>query len=387
MQFKQRAEDAWLPFVDFRPAISRLGARSILSFVDAVVESEAARNGLTTESEAIHHDAHRQAVGRVEIWPFVPAPERVEPDPLAPVDAPAPGAYAVLAARIADRVERLLNSGACAPGDDRPLTAGDIMILVRRRNQLAEEMIRQLQNRGVPVAGADRMMLTEQIAVLDLLALGNFVLLPEDDLNLASLLKSPIIGFGETDLYDLAQPRKGALWAELGRRSTERAIFAQAHEFLKAALADADTRPPFEFYSRLLNRGARNRLVARLGLETDDAIDEFLALALLHERSHPPSLQSFLSWCSATASDVKRDMEQGGSAVRVMTVHGAKGLEAKLVILPDTVQIPDHERREALLYTDDCVFFGLPKQLECEALRVAKAQARQRELREYRRLL
>ena len=105
----------------------------------------------------------------------------------------------------------------------------------------------------------------------------------------------------------------------------------------------------------------RKRLVARMGLETADAIDEFLALALAHEGAHSPSLQSFLHWFGEGGGDVKRDMEQGGGAVRVMTVHGAKGLEAKVVILPDTVQIPDHERRGNLLFTEDCVLFGMPK--------------------------
>src|SRR5205807_7357902 len=134
------------------------------------------RDGLTTERDLIHHDAHRQETGRVEIWPCVPPPERVEFVPLAPVDAPIPGAQAVLAERIADRIARMLKDGVSPAGSGEPLKPGDIMILVRRRNLFAEEMIRQLQTRGVPVGGADRMVLTEQIAVLDLLALGNFAL-------------------------------------------------------------------------------------------------------------------------------------------------------------------------------------------------------------------
>ena len=124
-----------------------------------------------------------------------------------------------------------------------------------------------------------------------------------------------------------------------------------------------------------------------MGSEAADAIDEFLALALAHEGSHPPSLESFLNWFEKGASDVKRDMEKGGGAVRVMTVHGAKGLEANIVILPDTAQVPDHERREPLLYSEDCVFFGVPKALETPKISAAKDAARLREMREYRRLL
>ena len=116
---------------------------------------------------------------------------------------------------------------------------------------------------------------------------------------------------------------------------------------------------PFEFYARALSKGLRRKLVARLGAEAADAIDEFLSLALAYESAHPPSLEGFLDWFEKGASEVKRDMEQGAGAVRVMTVHGAKGLEANIVILPDTAQIAEQERRAGLLYTEDCVFFGV----------------------------
>ena len=384
--FRKQADSALLPFIDYRPTISRRSADSILRFVDAIFESDTARDGLTATLDPIHHDAERKEIGRVEIWPWVPAPPRVEQDPQAPVDAPVAGAHSVLAARVAERIHGWLRGGASLPGAG-PITPGDIMILVRRRNAFAEQMIRELLDRGVAVAGADRMVLSEQIAVLDLIAMGNFVLLPEDDLNLAALLKSPIAGLGEDDLYDLAQSRTGSLWDELCTRAGERDSFREAHGLLSRALSDADRTPPFEFYSRILNRGARKRLVARMGMETADAIDEFMALALAHEGAHSPSLQSFLHWFGEGRGDVKRDMEQGGGAVRVMTVHGAKGLEAKVVILPDTVQIPDHERRGNILYTGNCALFGMPKQLECTLLGNARAHAHAQELREYRRLL
>lgn len=385
-RFRLQADGGGLPFIDYRPAISRRSASTILEFIDAVFETDAARDGLTSGRDLIHHDADRKELGRVEIWPLVPSPERKEFSPLAPVDAIPPGAHSVLAARIAGRIAGWLKHGISLPGE-KPVAAGEIMILVRRRNAFSEEMIRQLLDRGVPVAGADRMVLLEQLAIMDLVALGHFALLPEDDLNLAALLKSPVTGFAEQDLYDLAEPRKGRLWEELCARADERPLFAETHALLVSALTEADQAPPFEFYSRILNRGARARLVARLGLETDDAIDEFLALALAHERANAPSLQSFLAWFAEGAGEVKRDMEQAGGAVRIMTVHGAKGLEAKVVFLPDTFQTPNHERRSNLLFTDECAFFGMPAQLECEAVTAAKAAAHEREMREYRRLL
>ena len=388
--FQALAEDANLPFVDLRPAISRRSARTVLEFVDAVFAGEDARHGLTASGDTIHHDPYRAELGRVEIWPLVPAPATEDRDAWnLPVDAvPRSNSQIVLAGRIAARIAAWIRDGVRLPGTDDPITAGDIMILVRRRNAFAEEVIRQLLDLAVPVAGADRMVLLEQIAIADLVALGRFALLPDDDLNLAALLKSPMVSLSEDELYDLAQPRAGrTLWEEFSARRNGNAHFMRAHALLSGLLAQADYLPPFEFYARALGKGMRKRIVARLGAEAADAIDEFLALALAHEASHPPSLESFLNWFVKGASDVKRDMDQKGGAVRVMTVHGAKGLEADIVILPDTAQVPNHERREPLLYTEDCVFYGVPKSLETQSVADAKNAAQAREMREYQRLL
>jgi ATP-dependent helicase/nuclease subunit A len=387
--FRARAEAARHEFVEDMPAVSRRGAKSILRFVDEVFAPEDARDGLSFTGAGVAHAPYRNATGRVELWPTVKAPPKTERDPYLPVDAPSPtDAPVVLAAKIAERIASWLNEGATLPGTDKPISAGGIMILVRRRNAFSEEMIRQLTQRGVAVAGADRMILLDQIAIADLLALGRFALLPQDDLNLAALLKSPMIGFDEDALFSLAYPRERRhLWEELLGRKDENALFTAAHEFLSRMLAQADFRPPFEFFAEALARGMRRKIEARLGPEAEDAIDEFLALALAHEGMHAPSLESFLDWFQRGANEVKRDMEQGGGAVRVMTVHGAKGLEADVVIVPDTAQVPDHDRKAALLYSEDCVFYGVPKALETAPLSAAKNAARLREMREYRRLL
>jgi ATP-dependent helicase/nuclease subunit A len=388
-EFMGRAQDAGLPFADLRPAVSRRSGIAILQFVDAVFESEDARDGLTSTGDPILHEAARETPGRVEVWPPVPVPARPDNDPWeAPVDAPRRDSAAVqLAQSIAARIAGWLKNGDSIPGTEMPVTPGDIMILVRRRNAFTEEMIRQLMEHGVPVAGADRMVLTNQIAIADLVALGRFALLPEDDLTLAALLKSPLVDLLEDDLFALAHAREGSLWQELSARRAETPQWERAHAFLGGVLREADFLPPFEFYARVLGKGVRRRLAARLGAEAEDAIDEFLVLALAHESAHPPSLESFLAWFERGASEVKRDMEQGGGAVRVMTVHGAKGLEAGIVIAPDTAQVPDHERRSGLLYTDDCVYFGMPKAMETPPVSRAKLEAQLREMREYRRLL
>lgn len=389
--FRKRAAEARLSFADVRLPVSRRSAKSILSFVDDVFSDEAIREGLSAEGEAPQHEPHRKEIGHVEIWPTVKPPQTTERDPWnLPVDAPSPAsADMVLAKQITDRIAHWLDSGVLIGEGERakPIDPGDIMILVRRRNAFAQEMIRQLMDRKIPVAGADRMVLLDQIAIADLVALGRFVLLPEDDLNLAALLKSPLVGFSEDELYDLAQPRGATLWEALVERQREKAIFAHAQEFLAKALSQADFMPPFEFFANILSNGARRKMLSRFGVEADDAIGEFLSLAQRYEDAHPPSLEGFLDWFSRGAAEVKRDMEQAGGAVRVMTVHGAKGLEAKVVIVPDTAQAPDHAQRAGILYTDNCLYFGVPKTHEPQAVRNAKDKARERELREYRRLL
>src|SRR5690606_15332479 len=123
---------------------------------------------------------------------------------------------------------------------------GDIMILVRRRDALVEELVRALKDRGVPVAGVDRMKLTEQLAVMDLMALGEALLLPEDDLTLATVLKGPLFGFSEEELFRLAHGREGTLWAALNKAAADRPddIEAQAAGALRWLLNRADYLSP-----------------------------------------------------------------------------------------------------------------------------------------------
>ena len=228
-----------------------------------------------------------------------------------------------------------------------------MLVLVRRRGPFVDHLLRAFKARGVPVAGIDRMVLTEQLAVMDLIALGEFCLLPGDDLTLATVLKSPLIGLDEEALFALAHRRGGAsLWATLSRRRDESPAFAEAHEALVAFCGAADWMAPFEFYSEVLGaHGGRVALLGRLGPESGDAIEEFLALALAYGRTHPPSLQGFLHWVQDGRAEIKRDFEQGRDEVRIMTVHGAKGLEAPVVFLPDTMRKP--RGRDPLVWLEE----------------------------------
>ncbi len=380
--------------------VSFRSTKAVLAAVDAVFRLDEARDGVALDGAPIRHEVASKRAGDgglVEVWAPLRAKPDDEPEPWRPpverVESDSPPRR--LARVIAKRVGGMLRGGEILASKGRAVRPEDILVLVRRRTSFVEELVRALKGRGIPVAGVDRMVLSEQIAVMDLIALGRFVLLPDDDLNLASLLKSPLAGFGEDDLFALAHGRKASLWAELRRRRDERPAFAQAYLLLAGLLGEADTVPPFEFYSRALSPlGGRRKLLGRLGQDADDPIAEFLDLALDYERRHPPSLEGFLHWFEAGETVVKRDLEQAPAAVRIMTVHGAKGLQAPIVFLPDTMQVPRPSPQGGveLLWTDpgDGVVVPLwaPAANGCEEVAArAREQAKAEQLREYRRLL
>jgi ATP-dependent helicase/nuclease subunit A len=385
--FAQALADAEQHLQEVPLITSRRSAPEILRFVDTVFEDQAARAGLTYSGAVIQHRAHRESArGGVEFWPALAPEEEEEIDYYAPVDTVQPQSpVARLAFQIADKIDGWLKAGARLPGHENSIAPRDIMILLPRREPFGSEVIRQLKLRRIPVAGADRVRLKEQIAVMDLISLGRFVLQREDDLNLAALLRSPFCGLGEEDLFGLAHDRVGSLWAQLAQRRGE---FAAAFDFLSAMLERADYAPPFEFYSHALTPlGGKQRLLARCGTESADAIEEFLSLTLAHERNHSPSLEGFLDWVERGGTEVKRDMERGRDEVRVMTVHGAKGLEADIVILPDTTSLPEPSSRKGhLLYHQGHVLFPLANDEAPQIVRQAKAQIDEETLMEHRRL-
>ena len=309
-----------------------------------------------------------------------------------------------LAALIAERVASWTQEPAAEGSDGwleargRPIRPGDVLVLVRRRGPFVDHLLRAFKARGVPVAGIDRMVLTEQLAVMDLIALGEFCLLPGDDLTLATVLKSPLIGLDEEALFSVAYERRDAsLWATLARRRDESPAFTEAHRALTAFLAAADAMAPFEFYSEVLGtHGGRAALLGRLGPESGDAIEEFLALALAYGRTHPPSLQGFLHWVEDGRAEIKRDFEQGRDEVRIMTVHGAKGLEAPVVFLPDTMRKPrgrdplvwlEEERSDGGVGRVEGLLWPGRASREDPLSREARARARDAQEEEYRRLL
>ncbi len=240
----------------------------------------------------------------------------------------------MLAARIAAQIKHWLDSGEGLPSRGRAIEPGDILILLRKREPMAKLIQAALKREGVPVAGTDRIALTDELAVMDLLALADALFLPEDDLALAVVLKGPLFGLGEDDLFKLAHGREGSLRQALERDPGLR--WSRRVGLLRGGSWQANVSP-FDFYAHILEaEGGRAAFARRLGAECFDALDEFLALAETYSARLLASLAGFVSFARKSASEVKREMDQAAREVRIMTVHGAKGLEADIVILADT---------------------------------------------------
>ncbi|HUN69339.1 MAG TPA: double-strand break repair helicase AddA, partial [Burkholderiales bacterium] len=331
-QFRRLFEPGEVAFATEKLHYSFRSAAQVLEAVDTVFKQPQAFRGLTSEETwTVHQALPDAAPGEVEIWDLIGPDEKDTGKEGwdAPFDLTSDTSPAIkLAARIARTV------GAWVARGTRPR---DVLVLVRQRGPFFEAVIRALKREQIEVAGADRLVLTEHIAIMDLMVLGDALLLPGDDLALATVLRSPLFGLSDEQLFKLAYERKGPLRAALRAKTAEEAAFAGASAALDELTAKARVMAPFEFYAHVLGaRQGRARFLSRLGVEASDPIDEFLNLALVYEQRQTPSLQGFLNWVRAAQSEVKRDMEMARDEVRVMTVHGAKGLEAKNVILVDT---------------------------------------------------
>jgi ATP-dependent helicase/nuclease subunit A len=328
-------------FRDLSIDASFRSAPPVLEVVDALIgEVGFGAMGLS-ELPNPHIPYHAERPGRVELWPPYEGSFDVDGDEGEEgwIDEPT----RFYADAIAGQVERWLAEAPIMATTKRPLSAGDILILVRSRTELASLIVARLYAHGVPVAGIDRLHLHKPLAVKDLLSAISFAVQPLDDLNLASLLVSPLIGWTQQQLYDLAFGRPGRLWTQLATRRDEQPHWAQAHAILGDWLAMADYVTPARFLETILSGplDGRRKLLRRLGEAARDPIEELVSSALAFEQEEIASLDRFLSWFGQGEVEVKRDPGAPSNAVRVMTVHGAKGLEAPLVILADATHDPD----------------------------------------------
>ncbi|WP_370517905.1 double-strand break repair helicase AddA [Saccharibacter sp. 17.LH.SD] len=364
-EFARRVNAAGLLWREPELNVSFRSVSPVLQLVDCVFKSDIAAHGLREvgrRSLTAHISARPGEGGRVEIWPLVPSKEHENEQTqdgsvISPWRAPqrnedqrsAPQRLAeALAEWIAGKIGIPLQKGQL------PLRAGDVLILVPKRSAFLRALIRALKLRRIPVVSFIRSGLTEQVAVRDLMTLCAVLLLPQDDLSLASFLTSPLGGISDDSLMDLVtlngkKALLGAdgksLWSVLRERYSEREEWTQAWEHLSALYRRVDYDTPYTILVQALGpQGGRARLLARLGPEAAEPVDELLSAALTYESQHPPSLQGFLHWLEASQTTTRREPESDIDAVRIMTVHGSKGLQARLVILPDTTSAMDRDR-------------------------------------------
>jgi ATP-dependent helicase/nuclease subunit A len=334
--FRRRARE----FRDLSIAASFRSSQPVLDVVDSVIGELGFGALALGEAPPAHIAHHRERPGQVELWqPFAPEFDEEGDE--------GEETWVSLRARqyadaLAERIHDLVEEAPHLPSTGRTLTPGDILVLVRSRGELASLIVARLFLAGVPVAGVDRLHLHEPLAVQDLLAAVKFAVQPNDDLSLASLLVSPLIGWDQDRLRALAYGRKSSLWRELRARAHEGEEFAAAYSSLSELLRIADFTTPSVFLETILSgpMDGRRKLYSRLGMAARDPIDEVMNSALEFERNETPSLDRFLFWFSRGTVDVQRDPGRPGNEVRVMTVHGAKGLEAPVVILADATADP-----------------------------------------------
>jgi ATP-dependent helicase/nuclease subunit A len=289
-------------------------------------------------SEQDHTTNRMDAVGRVEVWPlFTPKDDVEDRDPwLTPLDREAADSPRRELARTIAMTLKSWIGHRQLESQNRLIVPGDIMLLLQSRSPLFSMLIAELRKIGVPVSGADRLKLRESIAIQDLLALAQWLLLPQDDYALATILKSPFVPnpISEDELFGLAYGRSTkTIWEKLLVTQHTNAVW------LEHLRSDFEKPSAYEIFAKILLR-FRKRMLGRLGPEAGDATDAFLDLALAHEIEHGPSLSGFLHWFNAGETEIKREMEKTSGEVRLMTVHGAKGLEANIVFLPDATSVP-----------------------------------------------
>ena len=377
-------------FEDVEMMYSFRSSQAILDSVDFIFDDEKNHKGVVTSEQWSKHIAVRAGeYGRVEIWPLMKMPKSdpVElQDKLLPPDEniKKESVRTQMAEKIAKKIKQMIEA---SKGSKRPFRYKDFMVLVRHRNDFVQDFIRTCKSENINISGADKMVLSEQIAVQDMISLGKFLLLPQDDLSLAEVLKSPLFGLTDADLEILCCERgSDSLWKSLG----EKEDYKEVYESLQTLLGKLDFIRPFELFNYVLvNMAGRKKFMKRMGIEAEDALDEFMNLTLSYEQTQTPNLQGFISWFENDKTALKREGDSTEmDAVRLMTVHHSKGLQARVVFLPDCAGVPRNSREQKLLFDKEgLIYYPLCKDDYDDVCTKINDENGVTELEEYRRLL
>ncbi len=359
---------------------------AVLKTVDEIFSTPQRRSAVTPVNEIRHEITRAGEGGKVELWPLF-----AEKGDNEMIRWPMPGQFAdyksadqAMAEGIAAAIARWIKiDKRVIASKNRAILPSDIIVLLRRRGEAANLIVKNLKKHGIPVSGSDRLKITEHIAVQDLVALTAFALLPDDNLSLAAALRSPLFGLSEEELFELAHYRGKSQSLYHAIRNNPK--FSHLAKELEEILNRADYVPVYEFYSYILDiKNGRKKFIARLGSEAGEILDEFLELCLNFEATNTSSLQSFLHWVCGGGSEIKRDLENGSGEVRVMTVHGSKGLQAPVVIIADASSVPDIDQE--VFYHEGVLLAGKSAADNCGLLKRCREDASRKAYDEYLRL-
>ncbi|MDY0029758.1 MAG: double-strand break repair helicase AddA [Pseudobdellovibrionaceae bacterium] len=378
--FEERSQLAGRKFDPVNLQTSFRTTPPVLDLVDAVFANPSLRRGLGLETgEILKHYAfekNRMKAGLVELWDLEHKQETIkefetkQPEHLWTLpfsenrtESRIPEIDSGLANRIALKITSMIHSGEILATESRPIKPKDIIILVRTRTgSFVNELIRLLKLNNIPVSGIDRMNLNDQIAIEDCLALARFARLPEDDLSLACVLKSPFIRISENTLMTWALNRKRdqSLWAYISTHADQYIV-----GWLTQKIEQAVHLSPFNFFEETLccacphdpHGSARRSFATLLGHDCLDPLDEFLSYCLESEQNGILSLEDLVTALEKNQITIKREMEsdneEGDGQVRIMTVHASKGLEAPIVFMPDTTSKPQGNKIDKFLWVED----------------------------------
>lgn len=394
--FAERTAEADAKWQDVPLSHSFRTSKNLLSVVDRVFEQDAMRTALqNTADEILHHSIHENRAGQIKIYPPVAAPPRASSKGMNDEADENEKQNVTLAREIAATVKSWLTGARAIASTDQAVQPKDILILLQQRTTLADAVLTALRNEQIPVLGNDRLKLLEATAVADLICFCRFLLLPDDHLNLAQLLRSPLIDLSENELAIIAAKRdkNTGLWQAL-QKSPQNKIM----DYLKSWLARADLDGAYQILSDILampcpaGTSGWAAFHARLGHECDDPINELLQLALREgQKDAPLGLQDFVHQLTLCEIEIKREMaQQDENAVRILTVHGAKGLEAPIVILADATELPHesgNKKPRAIRYDKNIPHFLFAPDKSAAAPDFDRSEVMQMRENEYFRLL